>query len=111
MGTVGFQVTFFTAEGRQHGHQPLARWLMDTARGLGIGGATLGTAVDGVGRDGRVHSAHFFELADQPVEVTLLVTSAQWDALAHALTEAQANVVYAKTPVEFGVLGEPQAEA
>lgn len=109
MSTSGFQVTFFTGEGRRHGHQPMARWLMDTAQRLGIGGATLATAVDGIGRDGRVHSAHFFELADQPVEVTLLVTPVQWEALARELTEAQANVFYAKTPVEFGVLGAPPA--
>ena len=64
-----------------------------------------------IGRDGRLHSAHFFELSDQPIEVTLVVTEDEWNRLAQALTAAQANVFFTKTPVEFGVLGGPDPGA
>ena len=105
----GFQVTFFTGESRHHGHTPMATWLMEVASSLGITGATLAMATEGRGRDGRLHSAHFLDLADQPIDVTLAVTAEQWDLLAAALVREQADVFYTKTPVEFGVLGGPTA--
>ena len=105
----GFQLTFFTVEGRRHGQVPMGRWLTDTARALGVTGATLTTGVEGIGRNGRLHSAHFFELTDQPVEVTMVVDAAQCERLFATLEREQANVFYAKTPVEFGVIGAPQA--
>lgn len=107
----GFQITFFTGEGRHHGHQTMGAWLLETVRQLGIRGATLGAGVEGIGRDGRLHSAHFFELADQPVTLTLVVTEAQWALLAQALTQAQADLFYVKVPAEFGVLGGPGPDA
>jgi PII-like signaling protein len=105
MNMQGFQITFFTGEGRRHGHQPMGAWLMETVRQLGIHGATLSTGVEGIGRDGHLHSAHFFELADQPVTLTLVVTENQWAHLAQTLTQAQADVFYVKVAAEFGVLG------
>lgn len=107
----GFQITFFTGEGRRHDHQSMGAWLLDTVHQLGIRGATLNAGVEGIGRDGRLHSAHFFELSDQPIEVTLVVTEEEWTRLAQALTAAQANVFFTKTPVEFGVLGGPDPGA
>lgn len=107
----GFQITLFTGEGRRHGHQTMGAWLLETVRQLGIRGATLSVGTDGIGRDGRLHSAHFFELSDQPIEVMLVVTEDEWTRLAQALTAAQANVFFTKTPVEFGVLGGPGPDA
>ena len=104
----GFQLTFFTVEGRRHGQVPMGRWLTDTARALGISGATLTAGVEGIGRNGRLHSAHFFELTDQPVEVTMVVDAAQCDQLFATLEREQANVFYVKMPVEYGVAGAPK---
>jgi PII-like signaling protein len=104
----GYQVTFFTGEGRHHGRKPMGRWLLETIQALGITGATMTVGVEGIGRDGRLHSAHFFELADQPVEVMVAVNEAQCDQLFAALEREGANVFYVKTPVEFGVVGAPK---
>lgn len=101
----GFQVTFFTEEGRLHGHQPVQAWLMALARAQGITGITVVTAAQGVGRDGRLHSAHFIELADRPVEVTMALSPVQCTALFERLEAEQANLFYVRTPVEFGVVG------
>lgn len=81
-------------------------WLVDTARRLGIGGATVVAAAEGFGRDRKIHAARFFELASQPIEVTMAVTadeSAQIFALLH---QEHVNVFYVKAPIEFGLSGD-----
>ena len=72
----GFQVTFFTEEGRHHGHKQVQVWLMEVARSLGVSGITTTVGAQGIGRHGKLHSAHFIELADQPVEVTMALSAA-----------------------------------
>ncbi len=106
---MGFQVTFFTVEGRRHGHQSLAHWLLATAKAQGIRGATLTAGIESIGSNGRLHSAHFFELTDQPVEVTMALDAAQCHRLFALLEREQVGLFYVKTPVEFGVVGA-QAE-
>ena len=106
----GFQVTFFTEEGRHHGHQQGHVWLMEVAQSIGITGITTAMGVQGIGRDGKLHSAHFFELTDQPVEVTMALSPQQCSALFERLEQEKANVFYVKAPVEFGVLGKVGAD-
>jgi len=102
----GFQITFFTQQNRRVHGKPLGEWLIGLTRELGLHGATLQTAAEGVGRSGKVHSAHFFELADQPIEVVTIVTSAEADRLLERVKAEKLNIFYVKVPVEFGVLGE-----
>ncbi|HEX5276968.1 MAG TPA: DUF190 domain-containing protein [Fluviicoccus sp.] len=102
----GFQLTFFTQQDKRHHGKPLTEWLMDEAKRLGIGGATVLAASEGFGHGGRRHSAHFFELADQPVEVTMAVSAEAADQLFARLREEGVKVFYAKAPIEFGVTGE-----
>jgi hypothetical protein len=40
----GFQVTFFTEEGRHHGRKQVHVWLMGVAQSLGITGITTASA-------------------------------------------------------------------
>jgi hypothetical protein len=47
-----------------------------------------------------LHSARFFELADQPVEVVMAVTEAECDAILERL-----RIFYSRTPIEFGTIG------
>ena len=102
----GFQVTFFTEQGRRQGHHAVDKWLFEVARSLGIGGVTVAAGVEGTGRGGKLHSAHFVELADQPIEITMVVTDGQSQKLFERLEHESANLFYVKTPVEFGVVGE-----
>ena len=102
----GFQITFFTQQDRKHGHQPLGEWLLQEARKLGIGGGTLTAASEGFGHDRKLHSAHFFELADQPIEVTLAVSAEDAQRLFGRLRDEGVKVFYVKAPIEFGVTGE-----
>jgi PII-like signaling protein len=102
----GYQLTFFTQQDRQHNHMPLGEWLVQAAMKLGIGGATLIVAAEGFGHDRKLHSAHFFELTGQPVEVTMAVSEQQAEHMFAHLKQEGVKVFYVKTPVEFGVAGE-----
>lgn len=102
----GYQITFFTQQNRRHKGKPLADWLVHCAHELGIAGATVVPGSEGFGHHGRIHSARFFELADQPLEVQMVVTSAEAEHLFERLKAEGVHLFYVRTPVEFGVLGE-----
>jgi len=107
----GYQVTFFTQQDKRHHGKPLAEWLLQLARDMGLRGATIVAASEGFGHHGRLHSAHFFELADQPLEVTMALTDNEAERLFARLRAEAVHVFYVRTPVEFGMLGEPDAQA
>jgi len=101
----GYQITLFTQQNRRIHGKPLGEWLLQLARDLELPGATLKAAAEGLGRSGKLHSAHFFELADQPIEVTLIVSTEQADRLMARLAADKLNLFYVKVPVEFGTVG------
>ena len=103
----GYQVTFFTQQDRRHAGKPLGDWLVHLAQELGLRGATVVSAAEGFGQSGRLHSARFFDLADQPIEVQMMVSAEQADLLFRRVEDARVQVFYVKTAVEFGVLGAP----
>lgn len=103
---LGYQLTFFTQQDRNHQGRPLAQWLVDEARAIGIGGATLIPATEGFGHDKKIRSVHFFELTEQPVQVVLAVTEAEAKRLLARIKEEGVNVFVIKTPIEFGMTGE-----
>ena len=107
----GYQVTFFTQQDRHHGRRQMHEWLMDEAKALGIRGSTALMAAEGIDHTGRRHSAHFFELADQPIEVTMAMTEEQATTLFARLEAEKVNVFYVKAPVEFGTVGATGATA
>jgi PII-like signaling protein len=98
----GYQLTFFTQQGRSHQGAPLGEWLIREARALGISGATLMLASEGFGHERKWHSAHFFELAQQPVEVTMAVDAQECACLFQRLRQEQIKIFYVKAPIEFG---------
>jgi PII-like signaling protein len=103
----GYQITFFTQQDKRHRGEPLGEWLLALARSLHLPGATLIAASEGFGQHGRIHSAHFFELADQPQEVQLVVSAADAARLFERLEAEGVHLFYVKTRVEFGTLGGP----
>ncbi len=104
----GFQVTFFTQQDRRIHGVPLSEWLLRAAQSLGIRGGTVIPASLGLGHHGKLHSAHFFELADQPQEVIFAVTQQEVDQLFALLMQQPGRIFYVKTPVEFGALGQDE---
>ena len=98
----GYQITFFTRQDRRHKGKQMGEWLVQLVRELGLRGASLHYGGESVGRNGRLHSAHFFELADQPVEVLIAATAEEADRLFERLKAEGVRLFYVKTPVEFG---------
>ena len=105
----GYQITFLTHQDKRHKGKQLGDWLVHLAQEIGLGGATLLAGGEGFGHHKRIHSAHFFELVDQPIEVIMAVTADEADRLFERLQSENVHLFYVKTPVEFGILGEPDA--
>ena len=104
----GYQITFFTQQNRLHDGKPLGEWLILLARELNLPGATLISGSEGIGHRHRIHSAHFFELTEQPQEVQM-VGEEDSQRLFKKLKAEGVQVFYVKTPVEFGTLGEAES--
>ncbi len=101
----GFQVSFYTVESRTHQGKQVGHWLIDLARALQIDGATLSMGIEGIGRGGTLHSAHFMEVADQPVTVTMVVSEGESERLFATLVRERVDIFYVKTPAEYGLVG------
>lgn len=102
----GYQITFFTQQDRRHGSTPVCDWLLEVAKELGLPGATVVGAAKGFGHSGHIHSAGFFDLADQPQMVVMTATAEQSDALLLRVAAAGLHLFHVKGPVEFGLLGD-----
>jgi len=101
----GYQITFFTQQGRKHGHTPLCDWLLSLAQDSGLDGATIVAAAKGFGHTGQTHSAGFFDLADQPQLVVMTATAEQAETLLQRIRSEDLQLFYLKCPAEFGLLG------
>ncbi|MBV6303480.1 DUF190 domain-containing protein [Candidimonas humi] len=105
----GYQLSFFMQQSRSHKGKALHQWLLDLAQSMQIRGATMIAAQEGLGSKHRVHSARFFELADQPIEITMVVSESECEAILQALqAEPGLRLFYSKVPVQFGVIGEAE---
>jgi len=101
----GYQITFFTHQDRRHKGKQMGEWLLGIVTELGLRGASFHSGGESFSRGGRMHSAYFFELSDQPVEVLVAVTSEESVRLFERLRAENVHLFYVKTQVEFGVLG------
>jgi len=102
----GYQLTFFTQQDRRHDNLSLAEWLIQETHKLGIAGATMIAATEGFGHDQKLHSARFFDLADQPIQIIMAISQEDVDRLFDKLREERINIFYIKAPIEFGMTGE-----
>jgi PII-like signaling protein len=98
----GYFVTFFTQQSREHNGMPVASWIVEEARRLGVRGATLFSGSEGFGHDGRFHSDNFFDLEDPPVQVALALSKDECDNLMARFTETGLRVFFTKSEIEFG---------
>lgn len=103
----GYEITFFTQEDHLHGLKQMSEWLLLTARDLGLRGATVVTGSEGFGHSRHIHSARFFELADNPQEIVMIVSEEEVDLLFDHFQKENVHLFYVKTSVEFGMLGKP----
>jgi len=104
----GYEITFFTVQGHRHKGKPVGDWLVHLAKEMALTGATLVAGSEGFGHHRRMHSAHFIELTDQPLEVVMILTAEEADRLFDRLNREGVHLFYAKTPTEFGIIGSPK---
>ena len=62
----------------------ISEWLLLTARDLGLQGATIVSGSEGYGHNRHIHSARFFELAENPQEIVIIVTEEEVSRIRHA---------------------------
>ena len=101
----GFLITFYTTQNRSFQGQAISEWLFKLAKQMDLHGATVLTATRGLDHHGQVHSAHFFELADQPIQIQFAVTAEQANTLLDYLNNQEIALFYVKAPIEFGYVG------
>ena len=102
----GFLITFYAERSRMYQGQPIVEWLLSVAQQLKLGGATVINAPHGMDHRGQIHSAGFFELADQPVQIQFAVNDEQATALFEFLEDKAISLFYVKQAVEYGVIGQ-----
>ena len=102
----GYQLTFYTLQQRMHGHEPLTQWLLNLTHEMGLRGATLTGALQGLGHDGQYHATTLFDVADQPVQITLVLTAEEERQLIQRLDAESVQLFYTRSPVEFGTTGQ-----
>jgi PII-like signaling protein len=106
----GYQITFFTVQGHRHKGKPVGDWLVHVAKEMGLGGATLIGGAEGFGHHRRMHSVHFIELTDQPLEVVMILGAGEWAQLLERLNREGVRLFYARTPAQFGTTGTPEGD-
>jgi PII-like signaling protein len=107
----GYQLTFFTEQDRQHRRTPIGEWLLQFAKDNGAGSGTLVCGTEGFDHAGHFHSAHFFELAQQPLAITVSVDDAACRRLMDALAQEDIDLSYVRVPVEYGRVGKASGAA
>jgi PII-like signaling protein len=102
----GVRLTFYCHVRARHHELLVTEWLLQQARRQGVGGGSVFRATAGYGRHGVLREEAFFELADDlPAKVEFVLGEAEADALLAQVRAAGVDVVYARSAVDFAVLG------
>lgn len=103
----GVFLRFYTHVHARHDGLLISEWLLELAKRHKLGGGSVFRATAGFGRHGVLHHEAFFELADDlPLKVEFLLSEANAQALLRLVREAGVDLVYAWSPVQFGILGK-----
>ena len=103
--TQGWELIFMAPRSRRHAGEPVLDAVVGLAAAQGLTHYTRRTDTEGAGAGGRVHSAHFFDLADEPEELTFVATEPQAAALLAAVERAGLQVFALRRLVEYVQLG------
>ena len=98
----GYRLVFSTIRGRKHNNMQIHEWLIEKAKEIGIEGATVIEALEGYGRNKNLHSATFFELVDEPIEIIFLADEERCKKLFEMIKEENLSIFYSKSKIEFG---------
>jgi len=101
----GFEVIFIAPRSRGHGGMPVLDAIVSLARELGIERMTRRVDTEGLGASGHTHSAHFFELADEPEELMFVLDGGEADALIRAVEDSGMHVFCLRRAIDYWTFG------
>ncbi len=101
----GFELSFLAPRSRRHHGESVIDAVVRIARAHGVTRHTRRTNTESVGLGGQSHSAHFFELADEPEEVSFILVNGKTDELMQAVNAAGLCVFCIRREVEFFQFG------
>ncbi|GGX82649.1 hypothetical protein GCM10007160_07590 [Litchfieldella qijiaojingensis] len=101
----GYEVIFMAPQSRRHKGKRAIEAVAECARDLGIRRMTRRVDVEGTGENGYLHSAHFFELDDQPVELMYVLDDDLAERLIDTVDQEGIPVFCLRRRVEYGHLG------
>lgn len=103
MVTQGWYLRFFVPENQRHHGVLVYEWLLECANKMGIPGGSAFVAIAGFGRHHHLREEAFFELSGEvPVEIAFAVKPEQVELLLNHVRAAGLDLVYIKSPAEFG---------
>lgn len=101
----GFELSFMAPRSRRHHGESVIDAVVRLAKANGITRHTRRTNTESVGLGGQSHSAHFFELADEPEEVSFILVNGQTDELMQAVHAEGLRVFCVRREIEFFQFG------
>lgn len=101
----GFELIFMAPRSYRHKGEMSLDAIVDLAKTHGIYRYTRRMDSESVGTDKHRHSAHFFELTDEPEELMFIVDDDLADELLEAVHEQNIKVFCFRRAVEFFHLG------
>lgn len=107
----GFCLRFYTYEHQKHHNgMPLYEWLLEFAKNNKVHGGSAFRGIAGFGRHGVLHEEHFFELASNvPIELVFIMSEKEADKFLDLLRDTEIlDLLYVKTPIEYGALNDEQ---
>jgi len=107
----GCEITFMAPRSRRHQGESVLDAVLRIAKAHGITRHTRRTNTESVGIGGRSHSAHFFELADEPEELSFILVNGQADELIRAVKAEGLCVFCTRHKTEFFQFGADASEA
>ena len=101
----GSQLTLYTSRKHKKGHKSAVSWIIDAARAQGVFGVTVLEGYEGLDVHGKMHAAHFFDLADEPAVVLIVADEPSIDALLVTLEAGGVELFYTRTAIDYGRIG------
>ncbi len=103
----GFEITFMAPRSRRHHGAPVLDVIVRLAKEHGVARHTRRINSESVGVNGHSHSAHFFELADEPEEVSFILLNGKTEEIMQAVEREGLFVFCIRRELEFFQYGAP----
>lgn len=101
----GFELVFMAPRSRRHNGKPVIDVMTGIARAQGIKRYTRRINTEGIDPSGHTYSSHFFELADEPEELTFVLDGDQAERLLRTVKAEDIHVFCMRRPIDYWQFG------